>query len=581
MNIAIVKNVQIPMRDGVQLCADVYSDPAADTSRAARPTVLLRAPYDKQMVVTTSEVVRYLAAGYVVVAQDTRGRFASEGEFRPFSDERADGEDTLRWIAEQEFSDGTVAMAGSSYFGATQWLAAAGDSPALKAMAPNITSSSFYEGWTYQGGAFELGFILCWTLGVLALGGVGRSIAAGDCDPRVFGELVAELDSIEHAYRRTPLTDVGVLEGLAPYYREWLAHPTDDDFWRSNAPRERYEAIEVPTLNIGGWYDCFLGGTLANYIGLKKAGGSELARSPRLVIGPWSHGMSLGEFPTGSFGLLANSMVADLTGRQIRFFDRHVRGIDNGLDQQLPVSIFVMGANVWRDEADWPLPDTEFTSFYLHSDGGANTASGDGRLSVDPPEEERADVLRYDPRDPVPTVGGQTFLPGFVLAANAGPRDRSQIEDRTDVLCFTTAVLTADTEVTGPVSLVLFVESDVVDTDFTGALVDVHPDGRAVILTEGILRARYRSSVQQAELMVAGQTYELSIDLWATSNVFKAGHRVRLEVSGGSFPRFDRNPNNGTVIADAIESEYLVATSRIRHDRRHPSRLVLPLIQRA
>jgi putative CocE/NonD family hydrolase len=576
MDLAVAKNVQVPMRDGVLLSADVYSDAVG----GRRPTVLLRVPYNKDIVVTTVEVSRYVAAGYVLVAQDTRGRFASGGEFVPFSDERADGEDTLRWIVEQDFSDGTVAMAGSSYFGATQWLAAAGDAPALKAMAPNITASSYYEGWTYQGGAFQLGFILCWTLGVLALGGVGRAIAAGDCEPAAFGELVSQLDSIDSGYRRTPLTATGVLEQLAPYYREWLAHPSDDDFWRSTAPREAYGAVEVPTLNIGGWYDCFLGGTLANYAGMKRSGGSQLARSPRLVIGPWSHGMSLGEFPSGSFGVMANSMVADLTGRQIRFFDRHVRGIENGLDDELPVSIFVMGANVWRDEADWPLPDTDFVPYYLHSAGNAGTASGDGRLTTSPPRSEPADVFRYDPLDPVPTVGGQTFLPGFALAANAGPRDRREIEERHDVLCFTTPPLAADLEVTGPISLLLFVASDVPDTDFTGALVDVHPDGRAVVLTEGIQRARYRRSTQEAELLVPGQTYELTIDLWATSNLFRAGHRIRLEVSGGSFPRFDRNPNTGGVIADAVESDYVVATNQVLHNAYHPSRLLLPVIHR-
>jgi len=231
-------------------------------------------------------VSKYLQAGYVVVAQDTRGRFASGGTFNPFFDERTDGEDTLRWISEQDFSDGAVAMAGSSYYGATQWLAAAGDTPALRAIAPNITASSYYEGWTYQGGAFQLGFILCWTLGNLALADVGKAIATGRGGPQLFSELVDAVDGIQDWYRHTPLTDVPLLRDVAPYYTDWLAHPEDDEFWQATAPRERYHQVDVPSLNIGGWYDCFLGGTLANYVGMSKQGGSDVARRPRLIVAP-------------------------------------------------------------------------------------------------------------------------------------------------------------------------------------------------------------------------------------------------------------------------------------------------------
>jgi putative CocE/NonD family hydrolase len=574
MDIAITKNVQTPMRDGVSLAADVYTVPAS----GACPTVLLRVPYDKEMVAATPEVARYLAAGYTVLVQDTRGRFASGGEFVPFACEKQDGEDTLAWLEQQPFCDGVVVMAGASYFGATQWLAAAGNSPALAAIAPMTTASSYYEGWSYRGGALELGFLLYWSLGILGLGGVGRAIATQRCEPGIFPALVAAIDAMPAAYRRTPLTDVGELADLVPYYLEWLAHPTDDEYWRSTAPREHYDAVTVPSLNIGGWYDCFLAGTLANYRGMKLAGGSAAARRPRLVIGPWSHGMSLGEFPSGSYGLMANSLVADTTGRQIRFFDRYARGVDNGLDDEPPVSIFVMGANVWRDELDWPPPSARPVSYYLHSAGGANTAAGNGELDTSPPGDEPADVYDYDPRDPVPTVGGPTFLPGFQLAANAGPCDRHGVEERPDVLCFTTAPLAADTEVIGPVSLVLFVRSSALDTDFTGALVDVHPDGRAVILTDGILRARYRNSVEHPELLEPEQIVELTLDLCATANRFATGHRIRLEVSSSNFPRFDRNSNTGGVLADEVESDYLVATNRVLHDRAHPSRLILSVI---
>jgi putative CocE/NonD family hydrolase len=277
---------------------------------------------------------------------------------------------------------------------------------------------------------------------------------------------------------------------------------------------------------------------------------------------------------------MANAMVADVTAQTIRFFDRHLRGIENGLDDEPPVRIFVMGANQWRNEQDWPLPDTQYTAYYLDSAGHANSDTGDGQLVLQSPADEASDVYLYDPHNPVATIGGQTFLPGLVLGTNCGPRDRREIEGRSDVLCFSTSPLAAATEVTGPISLVLHASSSAVDTDFTGALVDVHPDGRAMILTEGILRARYRNSTREAELLEPGRTYELTIDLWATSNVFKAGHQIRLEVSSSNFPRFDRNSNTGGIIAKETEAEFIPAVNRILHGGSHPSRLVLPIIAR-
>jgi uncharacterized protein len=276
---------------------------------------------------------------------------------------------------------------------------------------------------------------------------------------------------------------------------------------------------------------------------------------------------------------MAGSTAADVIGEQVRFFDRHVKG-EQSLDAGPPVRIFVMGANVWRDEDDWPLPDTRFTAYYLHSGGRANTADGDGALATQPPEDEPADAYTYDPRDPVPTVGGQTLMPGFWVSANAGPRDQHEVERRRDVLCYTTAPLEQDTEVTGPIELVLYASSSARDTDFTGKLVDVDPDGRAVILTDGILRARYRSSLSAPELLDPGEIYELHIDLWATANVFKAGHRIRLEVSSSNFPRFDRNTNTGGAIAHERDGDMVSADNRVFHDATRPSHVLLPLIVR-
>jgi putative CocE/NonD family hydrolase len=575
MDVKVRKTIKVPMRDGVELGTDVYQ---ADDE--PHPVVLLRSPYDKDMSVSTIDALKFLRAGYILVAQDTRGRFTSGGTFNPFFDECHDGEDTLRWIAQQSWCNGDVAMVGPSYSGAIQWMVAAGDAPALKAIAPNITASSYYEGWTYQGGAFELGFTLTWTVLNLSLPAAVRAIEAGEASLGAVGELITTYDDIWSWFKHTPLGDIPVVKQFAPYYDDWLAHATDDDFWRQTAPRERYEDVTVPSLNFGGWYDCFLGGTLENYQGIKLYGGSDAARKPRLVIGPWAHGTSLGEFPSGSFGLMANAAVADVTAQTIRFFDRHLRGIENGLDDEPPVRIFVMGANQWRNEQDWPLPDTHYVAYYLDSAGHANSDTGDGGLVLQSPTDEASDVYLYDPRNPVATTGGQTFLPGLVLGTNCGPRDRREIEGRSDVLCYSTPALAADTEVTGPISLVLHASSSAVDTDFTGALVDVHPDGRAMILTEGIVRARYRNSTREAELLEPGRTYELQINLWATSNVFKAGHQIRLEVSSSNFPRFDRNSNTGGIIATETESVFIPAVNRIFHGGSHPSRLVLPIIAR-
>ena len=564
----------VPMRDRLGLATDIY----LPTHGGRRPAVLYRSPYGKDSGVQSADLAALMRAGYAVVVQDTRGRSASEGQFRPFTHEPADGEDTIAWVASQEWCTGDVGMGGISYLGATQWMAAISNTPALKAIVPQMTSSSYYEGWSYQGGAFQLGFMLSWTLGQLVSSDVATMMARGAAGPEQLGAVISAIDGLAGLYPRTPLADG--LASLPSYYFEWLAHPCEDDFWRATAPREHYEDVLVPSLNVGGWYDCFLGGTLANYCGVKARGGNQASRRPRLVVGPWAHGLTWGEFPDMSFGVAANSMFVNITNQQIRFLDLHVKGFGNQRDSGRPVSLFIMGANVWREEEDWPLPDTRFTPFYLHSSGRAGSEPLDGGLSRDAPTDEPEDVYLYDPRDPVPTIGGQTFLPGFLVGANSGPRDQRPAEARRDVLTFTTPPLERSVEVTGPVTLTLFVSSSAPDTDFTGKLVDVHPDGRAVILTEGILRVRYRHSLSEAQLMTPGEVYRLTIDLWATANVFRPGHRIRLDVSSSNFPRFDRNSNTGGTIAHERECDFVAAVNRVFHDRDHASHIVLPIISR-
>lgn len=566
--IVVEKNVMVRMRDGVSLATDVYRPADA----GPLPAIVQRTPYDKEGVALRNfafEVMRAVQAGYVCVVQDTRGRYQSEGDFNPFFDEGRDGFDTIEWVAGQPWCDGKVGMAGGSYFGATQWRAASETPDALKAMVPFVTAADYHEGWTYQGGAFELGFNLHWALIFLAAGEVARAIGKGEADAAEFGALIAAIDDNDALFERLPLTDVPLLERFAPYYRDWLDHPSYDEYWKAIAPKESHSKITVPTLNIGGWYDLFLGGTIANFVAMKQKGA-------QLLIGPWAHGATTGWFSDRSYGFLANYAAIDPTGIHVRWFDHYLKGVDNGVEAAAPVRLFIMGIDQWRDEQDWPLPDTRFTPYYLRAGGALSTEAP----ATEVPGDEDPSSYDYDPADPVPTCGGPTFLPGLFIGANAGPRDQRAIDGRADVLTFQTEPLAKDTEVTGPIELVLYVSSSARDTDFTGKLVDVHPDGRAEHLTDGILRARYRNSMSTPELLTPGVVYELHVDLWATANVFRAGHRIRLDVSSSNFPRFDRNTNTGNAVAADGADAVVVAANRVYHDAEHPSHVILPLIER-
>jgi len=438
-------------------------------------------------------------------------------------------------------------------------------------MAPSMTPSDTYEGNTYQGGA-TVGHVLAWAVG-LSAEAARRLVAAGGDIP---ADWARDLDN-DAAVAHLPLSDHPAYQTLAPFWPQWISHPNDGPYWRSISPNTDYDKVTVPVLNIGGWYDILLGPALENYRGVRHTG-TGLARHSRLVIGPWSHVDLSGRFPDRDFGPAASRQAIDLDGLQLRWFDHWLKGVENGVDTEEPVLIFVMGADTWRAEPDWPLPDTRYTDYYLHSDGSANTRHGDGGLSITPPSVEPPDTFLADPHHPVPTVGGQVLVPG---TNSIGPRDQVPVEDRDDVIVYTSEILTEPLEVTGPIQLRVFVTCTAPDTDFTGKLVDVFPDGRAINLTDGILRARYRNSRQQPELMTPGEVYEVTVDLWATANVFQPGHRIRLEIAGSNWPRFGRNSNTGDTIADEPAEAYRPATIRILHDAAHPSRLVLPIIRRS
>lgn len=448
-------------------------------------------------------------------------------------------------------------MAGRSYAAATQWLAAAARPPHLRAIAPVVVGSNYFDGWVYQGGAFQLGFNLFW---VQMMAGRGKRVRLDD------------------QYEHLPLQTAPLLKDSpgGRFYRDWLEHPVLDDYWRRVSFDSSYAEIRVPSFNVGGWYDLFLGGTLENFSRMRSDGATERARTrTRLLVGPWAHGSTYGAYPDHSFEAFSAHDSVDLVAAQLEFlggelFDREP------VSAEAPVRIFVMGANRWRDEAGWPLTRAVQQRWFLHSDGDA--ASTGGSLSRSPPTEERADAFRFDPRDPAPTIGGPTSLPGRFLRTNAGPLDQRPLEGRDDVLAYTSERLAADLEVTGPLMMTLHAATSVRDTDFVAKLCDVGPDGFSRILAEGIIRARYREGYEQARLVEPDRVYEYAIDLIATSNVFLAGHRIRVLITSSSFPRFDRNSGTGRPPGADVSTHLVVARQLVFHDGQRASHIVLPVL---
>jgi putative CocE/NonD family hydrolase len=507
-----------------------------------------------------------------VVVQDTRGRFKSDGQFSLFAGEAEDGYDTVAWCASQPWSNGQVGMYGASYFGATQWLAATANPPALKAIVPTITSSDYYEGWTYQGGAFQQGFIQFWTAGMATETLTRLPEPAPDARRKLYGSIFG----MRETYWGLPLNDFppATVPGLMDHYREWLRHPALDDYWERVRIESKYENIDAAALHIGGWYDIFLEGTLRNFVGMCRGGKSARAREKqRLVVGPWLHGLFDRVVGEVDFGPGALPDAVDIGGLHLQWFDHCLR---DQPDKGVPVRLFVMGANVWRDENEWPLARAVPTRYYLTSAGNANSLRGDGQLLPRPSAGEADDTYRYHPERPVPTWGGCTLMPG---AQSAGPRDQRPVEERDDVLVYTSAPLTAPTEVTGPVGAVIYAATDGRDTDWTVKLVAVTPDGRAFNLCDGVVRARYRNSLAQAELLELGHVYEYHVQLGSTSYVFAPSSRIRLEVSSSNFPRFDRNLNTGGDFAG--ESTGRPAVQRVFHGGARASCVVLPVVPQA
>ena len=594
-------NVMMAMRDGVRLATDIYF-PARHGAEApgAFPVILERTPYDKAAPVSVTKGNYFARRGYVCAIQDVRGRFESEGEWYPFAKEAPDGYDTVEWLGVQPWSDGQVGTMGGSYAGSDQSALATLAPTHLKTMIVAVGASNYFHSSMRQNGALEQRFMIY----AMRMAATAKEALA---DPVLKAALRKCYAEVGEWMTRAPLKPGTSPLHLLPSYEQWVTdiftHGEYDEYWkqRGYAFSEYYdEHADVPTLYLGGWYDSYARATCENFIELRKR-----KTSPQmLLMGPWIHGgwemRNAGDLDFG-----ADSLI-NYNDLRLAWFDRFLKGMDTEVAEWSPVRLFVMGSahpapgrqdrrtydglidvgGDWRDEPDFPLPDTQFTPYYAHADGTLSAT-----LPGDDAEPSR---YTFDPRDPVPTIGGSISAAAPVMEPGGfdqrgGPNvwrsgDSLPLDARADILTFQTPPLEKDTEVTGPLTVTLYVSSSASDTDFTAKLVDVYPpsgddpEGLAINVSDSIMRARYRNGFSEPELMTPGDVYELSFQLFPTANLFRAGHRIRLDVSSSNFPRFDVNPNTGGPLGR--ERRFELAHQAVHHDRRYPSHVVLPIIER-
>jgi putative CocE/NonD family hydrolase len=564
--VCVERNVEVEMRDGTILRADIYRPEIS----GELPVILIRLPYDK----TQSENLAYAhpawyaSNGYIVVCQDTRGRYRSEGCFYPFRDETNDGVDTIAWASCLPGSTGKVGMYGFSYGGATQLLPARERPEALTAICPGMTGSQYFEGWTYRQGALSLAFVASWALSL----GIESAARRGD-NPAAGAFSAAFASALEWDWF-LPLNQFPPLKNEdTSYFFDWLEHSTYDDYWHQWSIDAAYHDIDVPALHVAGWYDIFLAGTVRNYVGLRMHAGSEHARqNQRLVIGPWYH------IPwrplTQSAGEPASPLTVD--DWQISWFDRHLKGI-NTTEPESALTLYVLGENTWRSFSDWPPPQSIPTPLYLHSKGRANSVFGDGSASFEAPADERPDLFTYDPVGPVESYGGHSCC--FPDVAPMGPANQFDREDWNTVLVYTSEPLSEAIYLIGDASMQLFAASTAVDTDWTVRLCVVDAEGISLNVQEGIVRARFRESLSQPILIIPGEIYRYEIPLGPVGIRIDSGERLRVQISSSDFPQWDRNLNNGGVLgADGLASA-VVATQTVFHDAARPSHMLLPIVR--
>jgi hypothetical protein len=552
---SVERGVEIPMRDGVKLVADVYRP----EGEGEFPTVLARTPYNR-LSEGALKGGWYAKRGYAFVAQDVRGRFASGGEWFPFVNETRDGSDTLDWIAAQAWSDGRVGMLGASYVGLVQWLAAKSTNPHLVCIVPQVSPPDPHQNFPYEGGAF-----------MLAAGWWARVLEALDAGT----DWSAGLDW-EKAFATLPLGDLDQALKLEQqsFLDAWLAHPPHDtEFWEPSSYQGSFAAMSVPAFHVTGWWDGDQPGALQNFVGMRARAKTERARAGQyLVVGPWTHffnsARAIGQADYGE------EAVIDLDSRILRFFDRYLKGIENGIEDEPPVHVFTMGTNRWHAERDWPLPGTELTRLYLASDGNATRLGGDGRLALAPGEGRApSDVYRYDPLDTPELNVDFTDLSGAEAT-----KDQSGEPDRDDDLEYLSPPLAAPCELVGPIEVVLWVSSDAADTDFSAALLRVTEKGEHLAIRGGIQRLRYAADPRRDAPVPPGSVVQVTIDCWATGLRLAKGDRLLLEVSSWVWPGYARNLN--TLEPQATAKERVVATNTILHDAAHPSQVILPIVPR-
>jgi putative CocE/NonD family hydrolase len=555
-DVTLERDAECRLSDGVVLRADVYR-PATDVSL---PVLLMRLPYGKTSGGANwgyAHPAWYAQRGYVVAIQDVRGRYASDGSFTPFVHEAADGHESVEWAAGLTGSNGKVAMYGFSYPGATQLLAAATSPPSLAAIAPGFTSPNFHDGWTYSGGAFSIASMTGWAT-FLALDAARR---AGDDEAHA--ALLGALGGLQALYWKLPLRDfLPLLDTHAPYFRDWLDHPSYDDYWRATAVDENFSRINVPGLHTGGWYDIFHAGVVSTFSGISGA-------PQKLLIGPWQHSPWRAIGSSGRKDAGAN----EVDEWHLRFFDQVLKGEPRGVFAHR-ARVFVLEEG-WRDVDSWPPSSSVETPWYLHSGGRANSLYGDGTLSLEPPAEEPADVYLYDPLMPAPSLGGHSCCTETV--APMGPADQEPYEASKMVLVYTSAPLDRELVLLGDATVELFVSSTAFDTDFTARLCLVDRDGVSTNLKEGILRARFRDSLAEPAPLVPGEVYRLRILLGPLGVKLEPGKRIRLDISSSDFPQWDRNLNTGGPLYTESATAAVVATQAVFHDSTRPSQLLLPM----
>ena len=543
------RDVLVPMRDGVKLATDVFL-PAA-TGRW--PAVLVRTPYSKHA--PSIRGYRYFVQhGYALVVQDLRGSWASQGRLGLITQEGPDGNDAINWIAAQPWSNGRVAMAGSSYLGLVQWWAAIESNSHLRAISPMFSGDDEYIDRYYSpGGALQIGHRLSWL--------------AGNFPPRP-GAPIPLNNYIDHLPLRS--ADVAATQQSLPLWQQALDHPSFDLFWQQQSLRTFLKNMNTPVLSFGGWFDSYAASDLDAFGRLAKAN-----KTIETWIGPWAHDPAF-RYPTRDFG--PDSMMPMRT-KQVDWFDRWLKKspVTNEPEaESATLHIFVMGSDVWRREHEWPLARTHYTPLYLASGGHANTATGDGALTWQLPRKSKVDTYTYDPHNPVPTTGGAVCCDPRLF--KPGPLDQSNVEARPDVLVFTSPPLSEEIEVTGQVRTILYVSTNVNDTDFTAKLVDLQPDGKPLLVTDGIQRMRYRLSLTTPVYVRRNQAYQISVDTGVTSYVFAPHHRIRLEVSSSNFPRFDRNLD--AMGPNADQTKMSKARQTVFHQKGYPSAVILPVIAR-